>query len=288
MKKITFLIIPDNYTEPISFKLSIKALRIIIPLGVMLVIHIIMGGVFYWKYARTRAENIQLKIENLKLKEDNKKIYKIASDLSQLKQLEEKIKLALGAHIGVKGSSAETPEEIPVPGERYAPQAPSIPGLEVYKRPAALEKKLKHFKLNDSTYHNLNGGLPTLLPVEGVLTAEFKLPSFSSPEKHLGIDIAAPKGSVIRAAGDGWIVFANWTPELGNLVIIYHGSNTFTYYGHNLRILKPEKSFVRKGEPIALLGSSGITSTGPHLHFEIWKGGIPLNPKEYILSFQLQ
>jgi len=288
MKKITFLIIPDTYTEPISFKLSIRALRIIVPLGVMLVIHIIVGGVFYWKYARARAENIQLKTENLKLEEDNKKIYKITSDLNRLKQLEEKIKLALGAHIGVKGSSAETSQKVRAPEGRQAPRGSSLPGVEIYKRPLSLERELKDFKLNDSTYYNLNGGFPTLLPVEGVITAEFKLPSFSSPEKHLGIDIAAPKGSVIRAAGDGWIVFANWTPELGNLVIIYHGLDMFTYYGHNLRILKPEKSFVRRGEPIALLGSSGITSTGPHLHFEIWKGGTPLDPQKYILAFQLQ
>jgi murein DD-endopeptidase MepM/ murein hydrolase activator NlpD len=127
--------------------------------------------------------------------------------------------------------------------------------------------------------------LPTLLPVEGFLTSDFKKESWFIPKTHTGIDIAAKKGSVVRAAGAGVIIFANWTFDLGNLIIVDHGDGVFSYYGHNQRILKGEKSYVKKGEAIALLGSSG-RSSGPHLHFEIWKDGVPVDPKEFILAFQ--
>ena len=92
---------------------------------------------------------------------------------------------------------------------------------------------------------------------------------------------------MIKAAGSGTIVFANWTPDLGNLIIVYHGSDIFTYYAHNMRLLKLE-GMVKKGEPIALLGSSGETSSGPHLHFEIWRDSKPVDPKEYIFSLQVE
>lgn len=101
---------------------------------------------------------------------------------------------------------------------------------------------------------------------------------------HMGVDIAAPRGSFVRAAGDGTVIFSGWTEDLGNLIILYHGNGFFTYYGHNQRLLKLRNSYVRKADVIAMVGSSGASSA-PHLHFEIWKDGLPLDPKEYILAF---
>ena len=102
------------------------------------------------------------------------------------------------------------------------------------------------------------------------------------PNKHLGIDIAGKKGTPVRAAADGVVLFANWTDDLGNLIIINHLNNFLTYYGHNQVLLKRERGSVKKGEIIALLGSSG-KSTAPHLHFEIWKDGMPVDPQEYLI-----
>jgi murein DD-endopeptidase MepM/ murein hydrolase activator NlpD len=81
------------------------------------------------------------------------------------------------------------------------------------------------------------------------------------------------------------VVFANWTYVWGNLVIIHHGENIFTYYGHNDRLLAHDKTFVKKGEPIALLGNSGLSS-GPHLHFEVWKDGAPIDPRQVLLTLR--
>ena len=120
--------------------------------------------------------------------------------------------------------------------------------------------------------------------MRGFLTKDFQEEGWFAPKTHSGIDIVAKKGSVIRSAGTGVIVFANWTYDYGNLIIINHDGGLISYYGHNQRILKPENGFVRKGEPIALLGNSG-KSSGPHLHFEIQKDGVPVDPKKYILAF---
>ena len=117
-----------------------------------------------------------------------------------------------------------------------------------------------------------------------MLTADYESKRYSGNLPHRGIDIAAPRGTLVRAAAEGIVVFAGYTYDLGNLLILYHGAGFFTYYGHNQRLLLNRNAVVKKGDPIALVGNSGISSA-PHLHFEIWKDGTPLDPKEYLLAF---
>ena len=88
----------------------------------------------------------------------------------------------------------------------------------------------------------------------------------------------------MSAAADGYIVFSGWTYDDGNMVIISHGGGYFTIYKHNQSLLKSANDFVKRGQPIALLGNSGNTSYGPHLHFELWKDGQPQNPDEYLIA----
>lgn len=123
---------------------------------------------------------------------------------------------------------------------------------------------------------------PAILPTEGYVTRAFE------PERnHFGIDIAGKTGSLILAAADGNIVFSGWTYDDGFIVIISHSGGFLSFYKHNQSLLKTMGTFVRRGEPIATLGSSGKTSSGPHLHFEIWKDGVPVDPSIYILNINL-
>ena len=123
---------------------------------------------------------------------------------------------------------------------------------------------------------------PAILPTEGYLTRGFE-PEFN----HYGLDIAGKIGTLIVAAADGNIVFSGWTYNDGYVVIISHTSSFMSFYKHNQSLLKSAGSFVRRGEPIATLGNSGTTSFGPHLHFEIWKDGIPVDPSTYMINFYL-
>jgi murein DD-endopeptidase MepM/ murein hydrolase activator NlpD len=119
---------------------------------------------------------------------------------------------------------------------------------------------------------------PLLRPTSGYQTQ-----GFDPPHNHYGIDIAGQRGTPVHAAGDGVVVFAGWTYNDGNMVILAHGAGYLTVYKHNQSLLKNVLDGVKRGDPIALLGSSGKTSSGPHLHFEVWKNGTPQDPRDYLL-----
>ncbi len=114
-------------------------------------------------------------------------------------------------------------------------------------------------------------------PVKGEISAPF-MPD----QKHYGVDILAPKNTAIKAAMDGYVFFSDWTQETGYTVGIQHQNNVITFYKHNSALLKTVGSFVRSGEAVAIIGNTGTLSSGPHLHFELWHRGIPVNPAEYI------
>jgi|CZCB01.1.fsa_nt_gi murein DD-endopeptidase MepM/ murein hydrolase activator NlpD len=100
-------------------------------------------------------------------------------------------------------------------------------------------------------------------------------------EKHSGVDIAAPKGSPIKAADGGVVKFAGWSGNYGRLVIINHENGYTTYYGHCNTIKVKVGQRVARGDVIATVGETG-RATGPHLHFEVRKNGVPVNPLNYI------
>jgi len=117
-----------------------------------------------------------------------------------------------------------------------------------------------------------------LPPVKGYVTSEF------SPEKeHFGIDIVAQENTPVLATLDGTVIFSGWTLETGHVVVIQHTFNILSFYKHNSVVLKKTGNFVRAGEPVAIIGNSGELTTGPHLHFELWKDGIAVNPEDYLI-----
>jgi murein DD-endopeptidase MepM/ murein hydrolase activator NlpD len=115
-------------------------------------------------------------------------------------------------------------------------------------------------------------------PVKGYVTNEF-----DPRVQHYGLDVVAPENEPIKAAMDGTVLFAQWTSETGYVIGLQHRNNLLTLYKHNSVLLKKEGDFVRAGDVIAVIGNSGEQTTGPHLHFELWFNGTPLNPKDYIV-----
>ena len=111
----------------------------------------------------------------------------------------------------------------------------------------------------------------------------FVTQGFDPSRNHFGIDIAAQRGTPVYAPGDGVVMFAGWTYEDGNMLIIAHGGGYATVYKHNQTLLKNTLNAVKRGEPIALLGSTGKTSAGHHLHFEVWRNGVPQDPNDFLL-----
>lgn len=117
-------------------------------------------------------------------------------------------------------------------------------------------------------------------PINGIVTNHF-----NREQKHFGTDLVASNNSVIKATADGTVIYSDWTVENGYCIGIQHNGNLFSVYKHNAVLLKEDGDFVSAGDAIAIYGNSGSLSTGPHLHFELWYNGTPLNPEDYI-SFE--
>lgn len=115
-------------------------------------------------------------------------------------------------------------------------------------------------------------------PLKGYVTADF-----SSADEHYGIDIAGPQDEPIKTVLDGYVLLASWTLETGYVIGIQHEHNLVSFYKHNSVLLKKTGNFVKAGDAIAMQGSSGELTTGPHLHFELWHDGVALDPKDYII-----
>jgi murein DD-endopeptidase MepM/ murein hydrolase activator NlpD len=114
-------------------------------------------------------------------------------------------------------------------------------------------------------------------PVKGTISEKYNLKS-----RHYAVDVVVAKNAPVKAAADGRVIFSEWSAATGHVMIIEHDYGLLSVYKHNSSLTKEQGDFVRSGEVIALAGSSGELSTGPHLHFELWKDGNPVNPSDYI------
>ena len=114
-------------------------------------------------------------------------------------------------------------------------------------------------------------------PLKGIVVNKF-----GDSVGHFGVDIVAVEGSRVSAVMDGTVVFTGWTVETGYVIQIQHPNNLISFYKHNGKILKKTGDTVKSGEVIAQVGNSGELTTGPHLHFELWHKGGPINPEDYI------
>lgn len=114
-------------------------------------------------------------------------------------------------------------------------------------------------------------------PVKGTISS-----AYNASEKHFAVDIVTVKDAPVKATADGTVIFAEWTADTGHVLIINHGKNLITVYKHNASLNKVQGALVQAGEVIATVGNTGEFSTGPHLHFELWSNGYPINPTNFI------
>lgn len=139
----------------------------------------------------------------------------------------------------------------------------------------------KQDKFNLGITENENtGGLSSFYfftPVKGTITT-----NFNPEQKHFGIDVVSSPDAVIKSALDGTVVFSEWTSQTGYVIAVQHSNNLFSIYKHNSALLKSVGNVVKAGDVIAIIGNTGELTTGPHLHFELWYNGAPVNPADYI------
>src|SRR5690554_241852 len=114
-------------------------------------------------------------------------------------------------------------------------------------------------------------------PVTGAISEPYNF-----EEKHYAVDIIVDTNTPIKATADGTIIFAEWTVQTGNVIIIEHSDGLISVYKHNASLTKLQGELVKAGEVIAMSGNTRELTSGPHLHFELWKDGYPINPTNFI------
>lgn len=135
-----------------------------------------------------------------------------------------------------------------------------------------LEDKYNLFERNIE-----NVGTLLFSPINGTLSE-----GFDPKKKHYAVDLVAPKDTPVKSIADGTVLFAEWTSETGYVIIIEHQDTFTSVYKHNGSLSKSQGDLVRAGEVIASIGNTGEFTTGPHLHFELWRKGKPVDPQNYI------
>jgi murein DD-endopeptidase MepM/ murein hydrolase activator NlpD len=114
-------------------------------------------------------------------------------------------------------------------------------------------------------------------PIKGPVSEGYNI-----KDRHFGIDIVAAQNAPVKSVADGTVIFAAWTSQTGNVIIVEHSYGLLSVYKHNASLTKEQGERVKKGEVIATAGSTGEFSTGPHLHFELWSEGQTVNPTDFI------
>jgi murein DD-endopeptidase MepM/ murein hydrolase activator NlpD len=139
----------------------------------------------------------------------------------------------------------------------------------------------KHYNLilNSDNSSKINfSSVFFFVPVKGIVTN-----SYNAENNHFGLDIVSGPNKFVSATLDGTVILSSWTLETGYVIAIQHKNNLISIYKHNAVLLKKTGDYVKAGEAISIIGNSGELTTGPHLHFELWFNGKPLNPEDYIL-----
>jgi murein DD-endopeptidase MepM/ murein hydrolase activator NlpD len=161
-------------------------------------------------------------------------------------------------------------------------QAVKLEASEVNLKPTAEDSILRQ-KVDKEDKYNLfesatsASNFVLFPPVNGTISESYNVKS-----KHFAVDIVVAKGTPIKATADGIVIFAEWTANTGYVVIIEHSYGLISVYKHNSALTKTQGDLVKAGEVIATAGNAGELSTGPHLHFELWNDGYPINPTNFI------
>ena len=164
----------------------------------------------------------------------------------------------------------------------YIKAAELADASEVDFSPSEADKKLREEVVREDKYNVFEKAqakveIVLFPPVKGHITDKY-----SPKNKHFAVDVALAKNTPIKSVANGTVIFADWTPTTGHVMIIRHGEGIISVYKHASSLTKNQGDVVRTGEVIALAGSTGEESTGVHLHFELWKDGFAIDPTNFI------
>jgi murein DD-endopeptidase MepM/ murein hydrolase activator NlpD len=284
----TIIFVPHSKARFRQFRVSS---RILWTLGVGVTLSILLGVTFSGLWIRSINKNREVTAilaENSDLRSraslTNARLETIEKMLAEFEDRTRRLSIVAGL------STVRDPGTGGVGGLQAAPldAADSVDsGLgEAGRRGALLSSRLKLVEKKLSLQADQLALTPTIVPAAGVLTAGFGQrpdPFTNHPEFHTGIDISTPAGNRVVAPAAGTVIRVGWDKGYGRFVEIAHGYGISTLYGHLQTARVAEGERVKRGDIVALVGSSG-RSTGPHLHYEVHAEGKPVNPLDFVLN----
>jgi murein DD-endopeptidase MepM/ murein hydrolase activator NlpD len=314
-KAYTILIFSQKAAEVKRFILSPLALKI----GVcLLALFAVVGGVIVYDYVVYKQKVIELKslraeteAQQEEIRSFQEKITVLEEQLNRLKEMEKQVEKDLkevtelqkekkNAVIPSKKKSSQTPKKTEIVRETSKPaeekaslleqERPRLVNrlhsdlLELRKEAFQREQNLKELQEFLQNQKSILLATPSLWPVMGRISSVFgesRTSSSGEVRSHKGIDICAPPGTPVLSATDGVVFFAGSESEYGRLIVIHHGHDFSTAYGHLGKIQVQSGEKVAKGQVIGTVGLSG-NSTGPHLHFEVRLHNNPVNPIRFL------
>ena len=253
--KYSILIIPDNEDRNRQFSITRKRMLSLI-IGLILILCIV---IFFIVYAFPKLIQYKaMEAENEKFSAERVKIIELMQDLNRIEQMDRLIRKTLGSEL-------------------------ELPSVLINNDSTGSQNIQSRYDNNITVSYVDN--IPSKYPIEGYITQKMRTNKLFKNQNHYGIDIAVKEGEPVYASASGFVVFSDWTYDFGNYIILYHGDDYFTVYGHNKNNFVMVRDFVKRSDVIASSGSTGIAS-GPHLHFEIWKDGKAVNPLELFPKYK--
>jgi murein DD-endopeptidase MepM/ murein hydrolase activator NlpD len=259
VKSFFILIVPEQSSDTKSHKFSLSGI-IVVLLGYSLLVSF-LGYVFFSITPINELffpkEKIFSEQEVAKLNELNDRMISLSNELENLKSTNQRLRQAIMLGDSSILESLNVKRDTTSFTKKVGGSILSII-KEIFFSGTDDKEKIDYF----------------VKPVNGFISREF-----NSEKGHIGIDFVVKTGTPVYAVANGYVIFADYTVRDGYMIIINHPDDYVTVYKHCSVLLKKLREEVFQGELISLSGNSGETTTGPHLHFEIWKHGRPINPK---------
>jgi len=291
-KRLTIICIPNSIRRPFQFRVSVDFL---------ITIAVILAGAFAWSINtglrqielwNTRVANQQLLS---KVREYGNQLEYMETAVAKLGNAQDEVRVLLGMKTRkniieiVSHGTSEMLERTDISevvcGQDYETSASLVQDTKEMQQLAwAQLQGFREIQSYVDYERSLFLATPTLWPTFGYISSGYGMrihPITKRWEFHRAIDIAARRGTPIRAAADGIVVMTGWQGNYGRMVLIDHGRSFATRYSHNSKILVRRGQRVRRGQIISYMGSTG-RSTAPHLDFEVWYKGRRVNPIKYL------
>ncbi len=309
-KNFTLMIVPEAHAQVRRVQIP---KRTVYSLGVLAIgaLGLLLAMVVHYAYivdqvfaARVLAE------ENARLKgrigELKTKIDAVDTRLGEMRRFDEKLRKMTGLHDEERGlamgplraqqaqgegvPSDVDPFAVPLEGDDGSVQQlkealldSRLVGLahEASREMASLSELSEYFGVREVLLQST----PSITPVHGLLTSTFGAredPFTGDQTMHAGLDIASTIGAEVAAPGDGAVIFSGEKGAYGNVIMVDHGRDIVTIYGHLSKILVKVGDHVKRGQHIGAVGNSG-RSTGPHLHYEVRVNNVPVNPRKFVV-----